>query len=662
MYINSLFTALVEFPGSQLPYIGTYRADLVILSLIIAITGAWAGLACLARAESLENEYPVSARLWKLAGGVGFGGSIWGMHFVGMLAFSLPCGISYDFLTTTLSIIPGILASLTAMAVVGRTDFGLYARLTVGSVLMGAGIGTMHYAGMAAMRLPAILMYEPVFVALSVAAAVGLSFIALMFVEYGRRDVPHPRTRQFVAAIILGAAVASMHYIAMQAAIFYPTLEPPRAEGHLSQGVLAILVGLGTLVLAGAVAAASFAARLRQTARNLAEEVEQRIEAEKAARADQTRLQAIFDTAVEAIIVINKKGLIQQWSRSAERIFGYTADEAIGCNVALIMDGINPAAHDRYLMRYQVTGDARIIGNGREVIGRRRDGTTVPLDLSVGETKVDGETFYTGILRDVTQRKQLEKELIETVRAKEANDLRANFLAHMSHEMRTPLNAILGFSDIMKMEAFGKLDSNYRSYAEDIFTSGSQLLKLVDTLLELAHAEETGDSLTISDFDVQDVLRDAVRVARLQAREKNLVVSLLVDNDLPDTIRTDREKYFQILVNVLHNAVKYSHAGNRVSVKAWCGQNDLSVRIEDHGVGMTESELAQALTAFVHVDDAFTAGEQGVGLGLPVVTSFVELLNGNLDIRSRKDEGTSVTVRIPFSIGEDAAALGEQAS
>ena len=151
MYINGYFSALVDFPGDQIPLIGMFRWDLVILSLAIAISGAWAGLSCLTRAESVYANSPVGSALWKVAGGIGFGGSIWGMHFVGMLAFSLPCGISYDFLLTSISVAPGILASLTAMTVVGRTDFGLSTRLAVGSILMGVGIGAMHYTGMAAM-------------------------------------------------------------------------------------------------------------------------------------------------------------------------------------------------------------------------------------------------------------------------------------------------------------------------------------------------------------------------------------------------------------------------------------------------------------------------------------------------------------------------------
>ncbi|KKJ77600.1 hypothetical protein WH95_07985 [Kiloniella litopenaei] len=157
MYIDTYFTSLVDFPGNSMPLIGSFRPDLVALSIAIAIFGGWAGMMCLARAEKLTENNKGSGSLWKVAGGLAFGGAIWGMHFIGMLAFSLPCGISYDFLTTSISIVPAILASLTALFVVSQQRYNLHLRLIIGAVLMGAGIGTMHYVGMAAMRLPAIL-------------------------------------------------------------------------------------------------------------------------------------------------------------------------------------------------------------------------------------------------------------------------------------------------------------------------------------------------------------------------------------------------------------------------------------------------------------------------------------------------------------------------
>jgi len=653
---NSYFTALVELPGTQPPLIGMFSWDLVALSVAVAICGAWAALSCLARALSVHTESPVGSALWKLSGGIAFGGAIWGMHFVGMLAFSLPCGITYDFLQTSLSILPGILASLTAMSVVGRTEVGVYTRLAVGSVLMGIGIGAMHYAGMAAMRLPAILLYDPWIAALSVAAAVGLSFIALLVIELGQQRASSFFMWKLIAAVILGSAVATMHYVAMQAAIFYPTLGAEAAEGQLSQTVMALLVGLGTLALAGVVGTASFAARLKETARNLAEEVRYRAAAEKTARADEMRLQAIFDTAVDAIIVIDGKGLIRQWSESAERIFGYAADEVLGRNIAIIMYDIDAAEHDGFLRRYQETGEASIIGIGREVMGRCKDGSPVPIDLSVGKAVVDGEVLYTGILRDITKRKKIERELQAAIQVKIANELKSNFLAHMSHEMRTPLNAILGFSDIMRTQAFGKLLPAYRSYAEDIFSSGNNLLNQVNALLDLSKIEKNAQEIEPADVDLRAMLHDITGMLRERSEKKQLTMSVLIDNDLPQKIRSDRGKLFQVLFNIVNNAVKYTTDKGRISFRVWPGDDAVQILIEDNGTGMTEEEITHALQPFGQLKSAFTAGDAGTGLGLPVAVSFIELLGGDIRIESIKGIGTTVRIRVPSLIDEQFLA------
>lgn len=654
MYINGYFTGLIDFPGDQLPYVGLYDWNLVILSIVIAICGAWAGLSCLTRANSIHSESALVSGLWKVTGAVAFGGSIWGMHFVGMLAFSLPCGISYDMMLTSISIAPGILASLTAMTVVGRNDFSLATRLCVGSVLMGAGIGAMHYTGMAAMRLPAILMYDPFFATISVCAAILLSFIALYVVEHGQRDPSHFFVRKLIAAAILGSAVASMHYVAMQAAIFYPTIEQPPRNEYLSQTLMALLIGLAVLALVGIVVAASFAARLKETARILADEVRSRTLAEKAARADQMRLQAIFDTAVEAIIVIDRWGRIQQWSQSAERIFGYTADEVRDQNIAMIMDETSRSQHDAFLEQFDKTGEAGIIGIGREVVGRRRDGSTVPIELSVGRAVVDGEILYTGILRDITTRKAIEKELMEATRARQANELKSNFLAHMSHEMRTPLNAILGFSDIMKQETFGPLDSTYRNYANDIFSSGSHLLNVVNALLDLSKIENDTQELDIAEIDLRTMLKDVTAMLSVQSKDKNLTVSILNDSDLPDVIQSDRGKLFQILINLVNNAVKYTSDFGRVSLRARPDGGTVEIVVEDTGIGMSEEEVALAVKPFGQVKNAFTSNVAGTGLGLPIVVSFVDLLGGEMSIDSTKGEGTSVSIRIPVSYAADS--------
>ncbi|MFD2205755.1 MHYT domain-containing protein [Kiloniella antarctica] len=654
MYFDTYFTGIVDFPGNSIPLIGAFRLDLVALSVAIAIFGGWAGMMCLTRAEKLAAANDVgSGTLWKVAGALAFGGAIWGMHFIGMLAFSLPCGISYDFLTTSISIVPAILASLTALSVVSQQQYNLQLRLMIGAVLMGAGIGTMHYVGMAAMRMPAILFYDPRYVALSVIAAIVLSYISLAVVEYGQRQTSYRRFRQITAATTLGLAVASMHYIAMQAAIFYPIIEAGSQTGRLDDVILAIFVGLGTLVLAGGVATAAFAARLKESIRNLANEARQRSAAEREARADQARLQAIFDTTIEAIIVIDKLGVIRQWSKSGHRIFGYTAQEAVGQNIAMITNGISVAAHRNFIKRFEETREARVIGIGREVVGRHKDGTVIPLDLSVGETRIDDEVLYTGILRDISKRKEIERELRKATRIKEANEMKANFLAHMSHEMRTPLNAILGFSDIMRAQAFGPISKTYVGYSEDIFSSGNHLLSLVNGLLELSKVEQNIQDLELTDIILQTLISDAANMVQKHAEKKNLTVSVLVDSDLPETVNTDRGKLYQVLINLISNAVQYTPAQGRVTIRAWPGNRNVNIVIEDTGIGMTEEEIDLAVKPFGQVKNAFTSDLSGTGLGLPIVHAFVEQIRGELKITSRKGEGTKVKVIVPISLEKE---------
>ncbi|WP_157845918.1 PAS domain S-box protein [Kiloniella litopenaei] len=504
--------------------------------------------------------------------------------------------------------------------------------------------------------------YDPQYVALSVFAAIILSYISLSVVEYGQRQTSYPRVRQIIAAITLGLAVASMHYIAMQAAIFYPILEEIGPTGRLADVVLAVFVGLGTLVLAGGVATAAFAARLKESVRNLADEARQRAIAEKDARADQARLQAIFDTAVEAIIVIDKHGTIRQWSESGYRIFGYAAQEALGQNIAMITNGISPNEHREYIKHYEDTRKARVIGIGREVSGRHKDGTIIPLELSVGETKIDGEILYTGILRDISVRKEIERELREATRAKEANEMKSNFLAHMSHEMRTPLNAILGFSDIMRAQAFGPINETYVGYSEDIFSSGNHLLSIVDALLELSKIEQDSQNLELTDIALSILISDAVNTVQNHAEEKKLTVAVLLDNDLPETINTDRGKLYQVLINLIKNAVQYTPADGRVTIRAWPCNQQIQIIIEDNGIGMTEEEVEFATKPFGQVKNAFTSDLSGTGLGLPIVHAFVDLLRGEWTISSQKGEGTKIKILFPLSLEkeltEGQAAVG----
>jgi signal transduction histidine kinase/CheY-like chemotaxis protein/HPt (histidine-containing phosphotransfer) domain-containing protein len=254
-------------------YSGAYNAGLVALSVIVATLAAFVALSISSRIVAANSR---GARwAWASAGAMAMGGGIWSMHFIGMLAFSLPCGVTYAPVGTVLSMIPGILASGVALhAISQRTDPG-FKRLAVGAVLMGAGIGLMHYSGMAAMEPQALLRYDPGLVALSIVVAAGLAFVSLG-IRFRFHSVPYPMVATALAAPIMGFAVAGMHYTAMQASIFFPLPDAPLANMVTSPMFLAALITIFIVLIMAITLVATFAGRQVELAQSLAAEVAER--------------------------------------------------------------------------------------------------------------------------------------------------------------------------------------------------------------------------------------------------------------------------------------------------------------------------------------------------------------------------------------------------
>src|ERR1700722_14117129 len=183
------------------------------------------------------------------------------MHFVAMLAFSLPCGEGYDPVGTVLSIIPGMLASGVALSIISRNEQPGFTRLSIGAVLMGAGIGAMHYSGMAAMQPQALLRYDPIWAGISVVVAVGLAFLSLSIRFRFRSEASSTIPATVIAAVVMGCAVAGMHYTAMRASLFFPLSDIPNLHMFLAPLPLAVVITLFTVMIASITLVASFAGR-----------------------------------------------------------------------------------------------------------------------------------------------------------------------------------------------------------------------------------------------------------------------------------------------------------------------------------------------------------------------------------------------------------------
>src|SRR5881227_3885037 len=261
LYLDWRFLPVYDQIDPTTAHTGAYDVGLVALSIVVATLAAFVALSISGRIVASNSR---GARwAWASAGALAMGGGIWSMHFIGMLAFSLPCGVTYAPAGTVLSMIPGILASGVALHVISqRTDPG-FKRLAVGGVLMGAAIGLMHYSGMAAMEPEALLRYDPGLVAVSIVVAVGLAFISLGIRFRFHGSVPSRIAATALAAPFMGFAVAGMHYTAMQASIFFPSADAPLGNMTTSPMFLVALV-------------ATFAGRQVELAQSLAAEIAER--------------------------------------------------------------------------------------------------------------------------------------------------------------------------------------------------------------------------------------------------------------------------------------------------------------------------------------------------------------------------------------------------
>src|SRR5438552_3819635 len=309
-------------------YPGTYNLGLVVTSVAIAILAAFVALSIsgrIAAAATWRARYA-----WATAGAISMGGGIWSMHFVGMLSFSLPCGITYDALGTVLSMIPGMLASGIALATISKPQAPGLSRLTVSAVLMGAGIAAMHYSGMAAMRPEALLRYNPALVVISILVAIALAFLSLSIRFHAHRLQSSPMAATIIAASVMGCAVAGMHYTAMQASIFFPLPVTPAYSMALSPTLLALLITIFTVLIAASTLAATFAGRQSELAESLSAEISRRERTEEDLRRSEAYLadaQRLTHTGSFAYDVAKRR--ITSSSGEHLRLFGFDPAAAV---------------------------------------------------------------------------------------------------------------------------------------------------------------------------------------------------------------------------------------------------------------------------------------------------------------------------------------------
>lgn len=390
------------------------------------------------------------------------------------------------------------------------------------------------------------------------------------------------------------------------------------------------------------------------SAEELAVSNRQRAAAEQALRDSEARLRAILDTAVEAIATIDEFGVIESFNLAAQRMFGFTAEEVIGQNVKILMPEPYSDEHDRYLASYRRTGQRKIIGIGREVVARRKDGTVFPIDLAVSEVQLGGRRIFTGIMRDISERKDAERErerLLEAERsAREqleavVKELEA-FSYSVSHDLRAPLRTIEAFSSILVKDFSRDLPSDALRYLSLVSGSARKMDELITSLLAFSRLSRR--ELTRQAVDLGGLAREIIEELRVQYENRDAAFTV---GSLP-TCLADPVLIRQVLVNLLSNAIKYTgkceHA--EIAVGSELVGDETAIWVRDNGVGFDMRYADKLFKVFqrLHREEEF----EGAGVGLAIVQRIVSRHGGRVWADAQKGKGATFY----FTLGKQACA------
>lgn len=370
------------------------------------------------------------------------------------------------------------------------------------------------------------------------------------------------------------------------------------------------------------------------------------------AHARAAHLQSILDSIPEAMIVIDERGLIQSFSATAERLFGYAASDVMGKNVRLLMPSPYQQEHDSYLDRYSRTGERRIIGIGRVVVGQRKDGSTFPMELAVGEMRVRDQRFFTGFIRDLTERQETEARLQE-LQSELVHMSRLTAMGEMAsalaHELNQPLSAIANYMKGSRRLMENRSDEGAATVRDAMDKAAEQAIRAGQIIRRLRDFVARGESERRVE-DVKKLIEEASALALVGAKDKGVRVSYDFDPRC-DFVLADKVQIQQVLLNLMRNAIEaMEESKTRELVVSTSPTNDdlVDISVADTGAGIAPEISAQLFQPFV------TTKRHGMGVGLSISRTIIEAHGGSIAPRPNPRGGTIFTFTLPAVSKEEA--------
>ncbi len=619
-------------PANAAALAGTYDYRLVALSVLIATLASYAALDLAGRVTAARGR----VRFVWLTGGAGaMGLGIWSMHYIGMLAYSLPVPVLYNWPTVLVSLLAAILASGVALLVVsGRVVPPL--RASLGGLLMGIGIAAMHYIGMNAMRMPTMCHYSQPIVILSVALAIVISLVALWLTFRLREDNTVAWWRKAASAIVMGAAIPIMHYTGM-AAVTYTRMNSPAPD--LTHSVEISELGIASIIVV------TFMVLGLTILTSL---VDRRFSAQsRALSLSEQRFRQLVESA--QVILWRRSVDSSQFTfvnEEAKELLGYPAEQWVA-DGNFLFNRVHP--EDRELVERFCAAAAQNKGPQRfEHRMLTAAGQVIWLRTSVRLVRGSENTKeLVGVMTDITERKQAQEAAENASRAK------SEFLASMSHEIRTPMNGVIGMTELVLDT---DLTFEQREYLTTAKMSAESLLTIINDILDFSKIEAGKLDLDAACFPLHQVVEETMKTLALRAHEKHLELLCDIKPNVPDHAIGDAARIQQIIVNLVGNAIKFTEHGQvhlELALQAQAGdQLRLHFTVSDTGIGIPPEKQKLIFEAFSQADSSTTRRFGGTGLGLTISSRLVETMDGKLWVESEEGKGSS----FHFTIGLGASS------